>query len=121
MTAPMTARWPPWSYQTDSLTPCSSQDSAAHDGALASMELWYAHALTTVCMLTAPTKYSKSLPASERLTYSDRGWPTFEHATASLCKMNSADRYGHYLLSTIELIGISFHFTTTLNMEYIAH
>ena len=49
------------------------------------MDLWYAHAKTTVVLLTElPKKLPKSFGAIR--TYDSRGWTTYERCSAELCK-----------------------------------
>jgi len=49
------------------------------------MDLWYAHAKTTVVLLT---ELPKKLPESfdKKRTYESRGWTTYERCSAELCK-----------------------------------
>jgi len=70
----------------------SQEEQLAFDEALKRMQLWYAHALTTVYLLTAPTPTAASLPVEGRApAYSERGWPTFESAVACLAKKSSSN------------------------------
>jgi hypothetical protein len=51
------------------------------------MDLWYAHAKTTVVLLTElPKKLPKSFDANANRTYDSRGWTTYERCSAELCK-----------------------------------
>jgi hypothetical protein len=53
--------------------------------ALGTLDLWYAHAKTTVVLLTElPKKLPKSFDANR--TYDSRGWTTYERCSAELCK-----------------------------------
>ena len=53
--------------------------------ALGTLDLWYAHAKTTVVLLTElPKKLPKSFGAIR--TYDSRGWTTYERCSAELCK-----------------------------------
>jgi hypothetical protein len=53
--------------------------------ALGTLDLWYAHAKTTVVLLTElPKKLPKSFDAIR--TYDRRGWTTYERCSAELCK-----------------------------------
>ena len=53
--------------------------------ALGTLDLWYAHAKTTVVLLTElPKKLPKSFDAIR--TYDSRGWTTYERCSAELCK-----------------------------------
>jgi hypothetical protein len=53
--------------------------------ALGTMDLWYAHAKTTVVLLTElPEKLPESF--DKERTYDKRGWTTYERCSAELCK-----------------------------------
>ena len=53
--------------------------------ALGTLDLWYAHAKTTVVLLTElPKKLPTSFDAIR--TYDSRGWTTYERCSAELCK-----------------------------------
>lgn len=59
----------------------SPTEQAAFEAALSRMQLWYAHQMTTVVLMTAAQQLASKAPA-----YSVRGWPTFEHACSMLGK-----------------------------------
>ena len=64
---------------------------AAFTGALSRMQLWYAHQLTTVFLMTPPDGGKcdgKELSAAAR-AYHSRGWPTFERHVCMLGKRTS--------------------------------
>jgi hypothetical protein len=53
--------------------------------ALGTLDLWYAHAKTTVVLLTElPGKLPESF--DKERTYESRGWTTYERCSAELCK-----------------------------------
>jgi len=53
--------------------------------ALGTLDLWYAHAKTTVVLLTElPEKLPESF--DKKRTYDSRGWTTYERCSAELCK-----------------------------------
>ncbi|KAL1512428.1 hypothetical protein AB1Y20_005683 [Prymnesium parvum] len=61
----------------------SEAEEEAFRGARESMELWYAHPLTTVLKLSEVRSSGHSTP------YAERGWPTFESHAATLAKRSS--------------------------------
>ena len=79
----------------------SDDEDAAFRSALARMQLWYAHMLTTVFLMTEegiglsrallrPSEQATMGPATGGvLTYTQRGWPTFECLVAMLGKRTS--------------------------------
>lgn len=67
----------------------TDQERASFQGALASMQLWYAHQLTTVFMMTDPATDPASDTLVDSLSYGARGWPTFESRCAMLGKRTS--------------------------------
>ena len=58
----------------------SEAEGRPFKAALDNMEVWYAHAGTTVVMLTETPQGSSAVP------YDRRGWPTFESSVAMLIK-----------------------------------
>lgn len=74
-----------------------AEQSSFH-GALAWMQLWYAHQLTTVFLMTDPPPRALVTPeqatvdtahGTASLAYDGRGWPTFEQRCAMLGKRTS--------------------------------
>ena len=55
----------------------NAEDKAAFDDALSCMQVWYAHMLTTVLLLTGKQE-------GVSLSYQDRGWPTFERLVSMI-------------------------------------
>ena len=55
----------------------NAEDKAAFDEALSCMQVWYAHMLTTVLLLTGKQE-------GVSLSYQDRGWPTFERLVSMI-------------------------------------
>ena len=55
----------------------NAEDKAAFDEALSCMQVWYAHMLTTVLLLTGKQD-------GVSLSYQDRGWPTFERLVSMI-------------------------------------
>ena len=53
---------------------------AAYNAAVANMDVWYAHALTTVVLLTKTPEGS--------VDYFDKGWPTLERSVSMLIKQS---------------------------------
>ncbi len=64
--------------------PRTEAQDAVFRAALRNMQLWYAHQLTTVFLMTGGPPGSEG--AAE---YSSRGWPTFERLAASIGKRTS--------------------------------
>jgi len=58
----------------------SDAEATTFRAALSNMEVWYAHASTTVILLTETRMGSCALP------YLERGWPTFERSVSMLIK-----------------------------------
>ena len=58
----------------------SEAEGRPFKAALDNMEVWYAHAGTTVVLLTETREGSSAVP------YEFRGWPTFESSVAMLIK-----------------------------------
>ena len=61
----------------------NAEDKAAFDDALSCMQVWYAHMLTTVLLLTGKQE-------GVSLSYQDRGWPTFERLVSMILTPNTA-------------------------------
>ena len=61
----------------------NAEDKAAFDEALSCMQVWYAHMLTTVLLLTGKQE-------GVSLSYQDRGWPTFERLVSMILTPNTA-------------------------------
>ena len=60
----------------------NAEDKAAFDEALSCMQVWYAHMLTTVLLLTGKQD-------GVSLSYQDRGWPTFERLVSMILTPNT--------------------------------
>ena len=60
----------------------NAEDKAAFDDALSQMQVWYAHMLTTVLLLTGKQE-------GVSLSYQDRGWPTFERLVSMILTPNT--------------------------------
>ena len=60
----------------------NAEDKAAFDEALSCMQVWYAHMLTTVLLLTGKQE-------GVSLSYQDRGWPTFERLVSMILTPNT--------------------------------
>ena len=60
--------------------PRSDEEGAAFKSALSRMQIWYAHAMTTTLMMTAPSGLPHVLP------YESRGWPSFEQSVSMFNK-----------------------------------
>ena len=60
----------------------NAEDKAAFDDALSCMQVWYAHMLTTVLLLTGKQE-------GVSLSYQDRGWPTFERLVSMILTPNT--------------------------------
>ena len=65
----------------------TAEEQAAFSAALGSMQLWYAHQLTTVFLMT--NAGAEEEPGSGSASYDDRGWTTFERQVAMLGKRTS--------------------------------
>jgi len=63
----------------------TAEEDAAFKDALGSMQVWYAHMLTTVFLMTAPIENAPKTC----LPYDARGWPTFERLVSMICKPRS--------------------------------
>ena len=60
----------------------NAEDKAAFDDALSQMQVWYAHMLTTVLLLTGKQD-------GVSLSYQDRGWPNFERLVSMILTPNT--------------------------------
>lgn len=65
-------------------------EEACFRRALLSMQLWYAHKLTLVYMLTATPLEWSDVDGMAVTPYAGRGWPQFERLVSSLIKMRSS-------------------------------
>ncbi|KAL1503443.1 hypothetical protein AB1Y20_011931 [Prymnesium parvum] len=75
--------------QTDERGKRTEVEERAFRGALASMELWFAHPLTSVVKVSE-LPYKRRLGDSFK-PYAERGWPAFEGVVATLAKRSSVD------------------------------
>ena len=75
----------------------NAEDKAAFDDALSCMQVWYAHMLTTVLLLTGKQE-------GVSLSYQDRGWPTFERLVSMILTPKTAVSYTHLTLPTMLMV-----------------
>ena len=76
-------------YFTPAGTRTSAQEHAFKD-ALDLMQIWYAHQLVTVFLMTETWSTAAKQPKGW-IEYYRRGWPTFESAVSKLAKSSSID------------------------------
>lgn len=78
----------------------STAEEAAFNGALKSMDLWYAHQGTTVYMLTKKTE-GMQRPQG----YDERGWTVYERRATEQCKKSYMDNVDWRLAQDLGAVG----------------